>query len=255
MYAFLWDVGRLLERAGQVWFYLAAGTLTLGELRRAIARSWEEFGPDDVLSSSGLMSWERSLYERFLKPDDRILVVGAGTGRDLIALLKLGYHAEGLDVAPRAIGFASRLAEHEGLSAKLSVGAIETVELSTAFDAFIFSWCCYSVIPQRETRIEVLGKVKARLNPAGRILISYIYAERLLRPLAIRLTRCACRMTRSDWRPELGDVFRASRDRRAIHYEHRFSAQEFEDEARAAGLVVGFHGREDVGTAVLMPRA
>ena len=43
-------------------------------------------------------------------------------------------------------------------------------------------------------------------------------------------------------------------DRRAIRYEHQFQEGELDGEARAAGLTVVFHERDDVGTAVLMAR-
>ena len=99
----------------------------------------------------------------------------------------------------------------------------------------------------------MLRKVKAHLNPGGRVLISYIPAERPLRSLPIRLMRFVARLTRSDWRPELGDVIgRAAGDRHAIHYEHQFSEGELENEARAAGLTVVSHERREVGTVVLM---
>ena len=202
---------------------------------------------------SGLMPWERALYDHFLKPEDRILVVGCGTGRDLIALLKLGYRVEGLDVAPRAIAVAGRMLERQGLSAELYTGPIEAVALPGSFDAFVFSWFCYGYIPQTDTRVEVLRKVRAHLRPRGRILICYIPAERPPRRLPIWLTRFVARLTRSDWRPELGDVIGpATRHRHAIHYEHQFWEGELENEARAAGLAVIHHERGEVGTAVLM---
>ena len=242
-----------LERAGRASMCLAAGTLRLHDLRGAIANAWAEFGRSEGMILSGLMPWERALYDRFLKPEDRILLIGCGTGRDLIALLKLGYRVEGLDVAPRAIALARRMLETEGLSADLYTGPIEAVALPASFDAFIFSWFCYCYIPQADTRIGVLRKVKACLNPGGRVLISYIPAERPLRSLPIRLMRFVARLTRSDWRPELGDVIgRAAGDRHAIHYEHQFREGELENEASAAGLTVVFHERRDVGTAVLM---
>lgn len=250
-YIFLRGAGRVLELAGRASMYLAIGTLRLDDLRRAIAQSWDQLGPgDDDLS--GLMPWEQGLYARFLKTADRILLVGSGAGRDLVGLLKLGYRVEGLDVASRAVAHSRRMLEKERLTAELHTGPIETVELPGRFDAFIFSWCCYSYIPQLATRVGVLCKVKAQLNPGGRILISYIPAERAPRLLAIRLTRFAGRITLSDWRPEPGDVVVASGDWRGIHYEHQFSASDFEKEARAAGFRVVFHERGDVGAAVLM---
>ena len=252
-YTFLRGAARAFELASSALTHLAAGTLRLQDLRGAIVNAWEEFGRSEELIRSGLMPWERALYDRFLKVEDRILVVGCGTGRDLIALLKLGYRVEGLDVGPRAIALARRILEKEGLSAELHTGPIEAVALPRSFDVFTFSWFCYGYIPQADTRIGVLRKVKAHLNPGGRVLISYVPAERLSRSLAIGLTRFAARLTRSDWRPELGDVIgRAAGDQHAIHYEHQFLEGELENEASAAGLTVVFHERRDVGTAVLM---
>ena len=246
---------RALERASRASMYLAAGTLRLHDLRGAITGSWEEFGRSESMILSGLMSWEESLYGRFLKPADRILVVGCGTGRDLIALLKLGYHVDGIDAAPRAIALACHMLEREGLHAELSTGRIETVTLQGSYDAFIFSWFCYGYIPQADTRIAVLRKLKPYLNPGGRILISYIPAEPPPRSLPIRLTRVVGRLTRSDWRAQLGDVVGpAAGDWQHIHYEHQFVEGELEEEARAAGLTVVFHDRGD-GTAVLTANA
>ena len=253
LFTLLSGAARALDLAGRASMCLAAGTLRLHDLRGAIANAWEEFGRSEGMILSGLMPWERALYDRFLKPQDRILVVGSGTGRDLIALVKLGYRVEGLDVGPRAIALARRILEKEGLSTELHTGPIEAVALPGSFDVFTFSWFCYGYIPQADTRIGVLRKVKAHLNPGGRVLISYIPAERPLRSLPIRLMRFVARLTRSDWRPELGDVIgRAAGDQHAIHYEHQFSEGELENEARAAGLTVVSHERREVGTVVLM---
>ena len=251
-YTLLRSAARAFELASSALTHLAAGTLRLQDLRGAIVNAWEEFGRSEELIRSGLMPWERALYDRFLKVKDRILVVGCGTGRDLIALLKLGYRVEGLDVGPRAIALARRILEKEGLSTELHTGPIEAVALPGSFDVFTFSWFCYGYIPQADTRIGVLRKVKAHLNPGGRILISYVPAERPPSSLPIRLTRFAARLARSDWHPELGDVIGpVTGDRHAMGYQHHFWEGELEKEARAAGLTVVFHERRDVGTVVL----
>jgi len=255
LYTLLWGAGHSLHLASRAAMYLAAGTLRLDDLREAIANTWHEFFRSEAAILSGLMSWERGFYGRFLKPGDHVLLVGSGTGRDLIALLKLGYRVDGLDVSASAIALARRMLDQECLAAEVSTGAIETVPLAASFDAFVFSWFCYGYIPQTSSRIGALRKVKAQLNPGGRILISYVPADRPPRSLPIRLARLAARLTRSDWRPELGDVLGpGAGDRRAIRYEHQFQEGELDEEARAAGLTVVFHERGDVGTAVLMAR-
>jgi len=252
-FVILSGAARVLDLAGRTVMSFAAGWLRLDDLRGAITRTWDNFGRSEALVLSGLMPWERAVYDRFLKPEDRILVIGCGSGRDLIALLRLGYRVEGLDVAPGAIVLARQMLERQGLSADLSTGSIESVALTGTFDVFVFSWFCYGYIPQTATRIEVLRKVKAHLKPGGRILICYNPAERPPRELPIGLARFAARLTRSDWRPELGDVVGAvSGDRQAVHYEHQFWEGELENEARAAGLAVLHHERGEVGTAVLI---
>ena len=252
-YTLLSSAAPALDLASRASMYLAAGALRLHELREAIETTWDDFSRSETAILSGLMSWESAFYARFLKPGDRVLLVGCGTGRDLIALLKLGYRIDGLDISAHAIALARRMLERERLSAELHTGPVEVLPLPGSFDAIIFSWFCYGYIPQTDSRIAVLRKVKARLKAGGRVLISYVVAERPPRPLPIGLTRLAARLTRSDWCPELGDVIGpVAGDRRAVRYEHQFQEGELESESRAAGLTVVFHRRHDVGTAVLM---
>ena len=251
-YTLLWGAARALDLAERAAMYLAAGTLRIHDVREGIARRWDDFGRSETGIFSGLMPWESAVYRRFLKPEDHVLVIGCGTGRDVIALLNLGHRVDGLDASAGAIELARRMLEREHLAADLYTGSIEAVALARSFDAVTFSWFCYSYIPQAVTRIAVLRKVKTHLNPGGRVFISYVPADspRRLRP--IRLTQLVARLTRSDWHPEPGDVIGAATgDRRAIHYEHQFSDGELEREAHAAGFTVAFHERTDVGMAVL----
>jgi len=252
-FAFLSGSARILDLASRASLYVAAGTLRRQALKAAITRTWDEFSRSDAEILSGLMPWEKAWYERVLKPADHILLVGCGTGRDLIALLELGYRVDGLDISGRAIELARRVLERRRLSAGLYTGPIEEIVPPGTFDTVIFSWFCYGYIPEAATRIEALRNVRRVLTPGGRILIGYVPAERPPRALPIALTRTVARLTRSDWRPELGDVLGpVTADVRALRYEHQFQEGELDDEARAAGLTVVFHRRADVGTAMLM---
>src|SRR5688572_24440430 len=123
--ALLWSTGWTFELAGRGLAHFAAGTLSLAALRTTIADGWDHFGrrEDDILA--GLMPWEEECYARFLRPEDRILLVGCGTGRDLIALLRQGRRVEGLDPAPGAIAVAREMLDRLGLTTELYTGSIE----------------------------------------------------------------------------------------------------------------------------------
>ncbi|HZF05531.1 MAG TPA: hypothetical protein VE932_14465, partial [Patescibacteria group bacterium] len=90
VYRVSYYVGRGLIRAARILAYATAGVLTRKELGRAAAGRWSDFGIDETYVLSGLFTWEENFYFRFLKPDDHILIVGAGSGRDLIGLRRAG---------------------------------------------------------------------------------------------------------------------------------------------------------------------
>ena len=254
VYTGLWGAGRALHLAGRAFTYLAAGTLRRRDLQDVTMRTWDDFGRNEDLVQSGLMYWEREVYEAFLKPADHVLLIGCGSGRDLLALLQRGYRVDGIDLSARAIERARTLLSNAGLSAQLSTGAIESAATGPKYDAFIFSWFCYGYVPQRETRVSVLATLRKRLRPGGRVFVSYVPTDEAPRTLPIRLARAVARLTRSDWHPELGDVIETfAADRRAVRYEHHFRRGELEAEAGAAGFQIVLHRRGDLGVAVLTP--
>jgi SAM-dependent methyltransferase len=249
----LYSCARTVERAANFLFYAAAGSARLADVRAAIQREWDGQAADsDAYIASGLMPWEREFYLAFLKPDDRILLIGCGTGRDLLALRELGYRAEGLDVGPWCTARARAVLEARGLPTPVHTGAIETADVPGPFDVFLFSWFSYSYIPQSAARIDVLRKLRDHLIPGGRVLITYEPARTAPRRWPIRLARLVGRLSRSDWRLEYGDVVRLGDPGRYFeHYEHRFTPDGLADEVRAAGLTVAFHEGGEIGRAVL----
>jgi SAM-dependent methyltransferase len=242
-------VARGLELASKALAYLAAGVLRPADLGWAIAQVWEDFGHTESHVLSGLMPWEQEFYSRFLKPDDEILIVGCGSGRDLLALHRAGHSVEGLEAADRAAALARATLEKHGRAVPVTTGRIEDAALGKPFDAYIFSWFCYSYIPQRQTRIAALRRAREHLRPGGRILISYLVSDAPPRRLPRALTALVARLARSGWRPEPTDVI--SPGNPGIHFEHQFCPDELATEARAAGLGVVFDQRKDHGMAVL----
>ncbi len=238
----LFRLGRLFARATRVFNHLAAGTLRIRDLRVGIEHSWEHFSARDADIAAGLMRWEEELVARFVDPDDDVLLVGSGAGRDLIALASKGYRVTGVEPARHAIATARHHLEKRGLCADIIEGFFEDVALPHPFDVIIFSNCCYSFIPGSGRRIEALRKGDAHLTAGGRILISYL-SEQSGHPLLIQCARFAATVTGSDWRPERDDIVHPIHTAQPLfHYEHPFRPEEIDSEAAAAGLRVADRG-------------
>lgn len=243
LFQLAWWLAWLLEAAGRAVAHLAAGALTRDELRAAITRAWEDYGADEAVATAGLHDWEREVYDRVLRPGDVILLVGCGTGRDLIALLRRGHEVEGLEPARRALEQARRVLDRLGLHATLHQAGIETAALRRRYDVVVFSAYAYAYIPESRARVAALQNARSALGPGGRIIVPYLpRAGR--RALPIRLTRLVARLTRSDWTPEPGDKVWVSRSGDlSVQFDHAFEPSEVEAEARAAGLRIVAHGR------------
>ena len=250
-YGALQAAGRVLDLGARATMYLAAGTLRRHELSAAIAARWDGFAATEEAVLSGLWDWERRWYPQHLRAEDRALLVGCGTGRDLIGLIRLGYRVDGLELVPESATQARATLLELGLHAHIITGAIEDAPLAGPYDAVVFSWYAYSYIATRARRIATLDRVRGALAPGGRILLSYVVDTAPPRTLPLVFTRVVGALARTDWRPEPGDKIWAGDRPRSLHYEHQFRAGELEGEAAAAGLRVVSHERDDDGRAVL----
>jgi SAM-dependent methyltransferase len=235
LYRGLIRVAGLLNRASHVCASAAAGALRIHDLRDQIRRSLEDFRVGDVDIAEGLTPWEKEAVARFFHPGERVLVVGSGTGRELLALTTLGYQPTGVEPALPASAIARDALAARGHRGDVIDGFIEDVALTGAFDVIVFSYYSYGLIPESRRRVDVLRKVAAHLAHQGRVVISYWKRDEGAMPA--RAVRAMARMTRSDWRPEVGDVIGNAQ------YEHLFTPEEIALEAGSAGLRIVFHGK------------
>jgi SAM-dependent methyltransferase len=246
-------LGRTLDRGVTVCAFVAAGLLRFDALGRHMGENWRHYGATQTEAdvAAGLFHWEQDFYRRFLAAGERVLVVGCGSGRDLLPLLEQGHRAEGLEPVAVCADLARQRVARGGFSAPVYTADITTAALAGRYDVVIFSWLCYSYIPGRARRVATLARVRDHLRPGGRVLLSYVLAQPPPRRLPWRLAHLASRLSRADWRPEYGDVFIARPDTRCIHFEHQFRPDEVEDEARAAGFDVALHEQSGDGYLAL----
>ncbi|MFI5179169.1 MAG: class I SAM-dependent methyltransferase [Vicinamibacterales bacterium] len=251
------DTGRLFARVGRVFNYLAAGTQRIGDLREGVERTWEDFNIRAADVASGLMPWEEDLVARFLKAGDRVLVVGSGTGRDLVALAERGYRVTGVEPSWKASAVAERALQQRGLSAEIVGAFFEDAAIAGPFEAIVFSYYCYCYIPESARRVAILRKASALLAPGGRVVVSYFARTRGSPPLTA-VARVTARLSRSDWHPQEGDVLyplaAADRARPLFHFEHVFVPGEVDEEGASAGLQVSYRKDAPADPVVVLER-
>jgi len=217
----------------------AASTLTLAQLRREIPGAWQEFAAQSEEIETGLSPWEEDMVERLVPANASVLVIGCGSGRDVLPLLARGCRVVGVDPADRAVDRARAITARRGLTADYITGFFEDVPLSGTFDAVLFSYFSYTLIPTVARRRAALNKAMAHLAPGGRIVVSY-QPMLLPRTYMLGVTRLVGWLFRSDWRIEPGDYLARVRfgGRDAYRYVHAFAAGEVAREASAVGLRV-----------------
>lgn len=108
------------------------------------------------------------LYIHFLAripPGGRILDVGCGSGRDLLAFVKRGFRAEGIDSSET---LARMAASYSGTSVK--VGDFTQADLDGLYDGI---WACASLLHvERDVLFSTLQNLKNALVPGGTIFAS-----------------------------------------------------------------------------------
>ena len=237
-YRLLWRLAESLHSAANACLYLAAGLMRRADLEVAAGLLWQEFFTAEDEVDFGLDRWERRVYTELLRPSDRVLLIGSGTGRDLLGLRELGYDVTGLEPVPELVEYTRQHLARRGVAAMVLPGSAQTADLGGRYDAIVFSPGVYSYLPGSAERVATLKRLGEHLTPDGRLMISYLRFVPQS-PLSRWVTRLSTRLARADWRPEPGDIF--SRDRvasRALRYEHVFLPGEVAGECAAAGLRV-----------------
>jgi SAM-dependent methyltransferase len=226
----LFSSGRALERLSQLSFRLSAVTSSRADLNRATEREWHEFAVHRPASVE-LQAWERDFYKRHLFRGERALLIGCGSGRDLVGIANLGLQVDGVDPVAQATRMAQKLAAEHRLEARIDVARIEDYVVPGRYDAFVFSWFCYALIPESHTRVAVLRGLADHLNPGGRVLLSHVYNPNRPSRRAFALLRRVQQVFVSDWQLEYGDLIDYGGQ-----YAHAFALDEVLDEAARAGL-------------------
>lgn len=119
---------------------------------------------------------EKTLRYAPLRPDDRILDIGCGTGSlTLLLAERLGEQGEavGIDAAPHMIEIARRKAARRGVAASFSVGVAERLDFESAsFDGVVNSMFTHHI--DTELKRLAFAEMFRVLRPGGFLLTADI---------------------------------------------------------------------------------
>jgi SAM-dependent methyltransferase len=247
----LFHTGRMADRISRTTVYLAAGTRRLAEMRADHRDAWDAYYERHSAHQSGLLSWEEDCLGRFATPSVRVLVVGCGSGRDLMALAERGCEVTGIDPSGVGLEIADRLLRARGLSATLIQGFFEDTPIARPFDVVVFSYYCYAAIPMTSRRIAALQKAASLVDAGRHVIVSHAAGVPRPHPILVRFGQIAGTLARSDWRLEAGDFVSDNRERApSFSFSHAFGPGELEREAAAAGLQSAFRSVADDRTVI-----
>jgi SAM-dependent methyltransferase len=212
--------------------YFGAGLLNVEDFRAPGAVRWEAYGDE----GTGLVAWENEVYGAVIRPSDRVLLIGCGSGRDLLALRRRGCGVTGVEQSPTMAARARATLSRHGLPTLVVAEPIESYVATDTFDAIVFSPYTYSYILGSASRVAILARLRERLSPRGRVILSYVGLTRQS-ALWILLARISSIGVGSDWWPEAGDRLYAPLSHPdALGFEHQFLPDELARECGLAGL-------------------
>ena len=141
------------------------------------------------LIASGATNWDRTPYDEYelrplvakvsrqwLRPGQRVLVLGCGTGPDACHFAEAGMRVTGIDISPTAIDLAKKQAADRGLDVTWTVGDACDLSRAGRFDAVLDAHMlhCLALAPDRTALIR---SVAGTLVVGGRFIIATMIAD------------------------------------------------------------------------------
>jgi 2-polyprenyl-3-methyl-5-hydroxy-6-metoxy-1,4-benzoquinol methylase len=231
---------RGLERLGSVirafWQAVWLGLLdpdALNEITWSYYIGKSGFESEDFNIHQGLWPWEADVIREHFKDKKHILVAGAGGGREVIALARLGYDVTAFDFSSYLTSACRRNIQKAGCHAQVFDTLPDKLPDGLgAYNALLIGRGFYHHIPSRTRRVAFLGACRAHLDLGAPIILSDFFTRSVDSKFYLQ-TRTVANILR--WlrnhkeQVELGDWLTNC-------MQHAFTREEIEKEFLDAGI-------------------
>ena len=195
----------------------------------------------------GLWEWEENAINTYFAGCERVLVLAAGGGREILALQRLGYAVDGFESHPALVGVANGLLQAEGYEQKVKwLPRDKPPSTATTYDGIVIGWGAYMLIQGRKNRIALLQQLRSQTQANCPLLLSFFYRTRT--PSRVIIAALVANTIRRVLRRELVE----EGDWLAPEYVHYFTEDEITSEVSQAGFRIVDYGTTGYGHAVAM---
>jgi SAM-dependent methyltransferase len=181
-----------MGRAGQSFALPVMRPSDLVELNRLHYSQPDVIGllSDDGYVDSGLIPKEVSLLERVPLRRGRLINLGAGAGREAIALAQKGFEVTCIDFLPELTEKTKANAARHGLSLEVLTQDVTALDLPAgSFDVAWLTSQMYSSIPGRTGRVRMLQGIARALKPEGFFACQFRWHRSFSRTRAAEVAR------------------------------------------------------------------
>ncbi len=201
---------------------------------------------DLTYNKQGLWQWEKQAIETYFQARQSLLLIGAGGGREVYALAKMGYRVDGYECNPKLVEFANQLLSAESLDSKVRLLERDCIpQTETQYEGAIIGWGAYMLIQGKANRVQFLKQLRSVLAVKAPILISfYHHANKgnFYFKAVVTTGNVFRRLFRRDLL-EIGDDL-------SPEFVHYFNQTEIEQELKEAGFELALYGSQEYGHAV-----
>ncbi len=235
--------GGLLQRLAQFLNGLLPALLTPDQLvhltQRHYQRSYSSTvaAPVDEPHFCELESWEREVADRHFFANGRLLVLGAGLGREAVAMARRGLAVVGIETDTTALAVAARTARNLGHDVWFVQADLRALPFrSASFDSALLASIMYSAIPGKAQRQIWLHELFRILSPTGLAALSFLTEQE---PHARMIRLCEALARRLARLPGANPAYQPGDSCPQGHFLHAFQTeQEISRELEEAGVLI-----------------